>query len=105
MLRKLLILVISAVLAALAAEASAARRSVSRDEWLPGAGLRYGWGAYGPGYYGFAVPYHRDYGHDYYGSAFPSDFVPRNPSECGDGCPVYSVTVRSVLVKRGDTGL
>ena len=97
MLRKLtMVLTISAALAALTTEASAAvhwrvgaRHFIYQVGWLPGGGVRYGWGAYGPGFYGFGIPYHGDPGYDYYGSAFPSDFVPRNPSECGDGCPTY----------------
>ena len=96
MLRKFtMVLSISAALAALMTEPSAARhwRGGGAD-WLPGWGLRYGWGVYGRGYYGFEVPYHGDAGYDYYGSAYPSDFVPRHPSECGDGCPTYRVTVR-----------
>jgi hypothetical protein len=105
MSRKLtLVLTISAALAALATEASAAgywrgagwggrHFGYYAGGGLPGAGLRYGWGVHGLGYYGFGVPYHGDYGYDYYGSAYPSDFVPRNPSECGDGCPTYHFSV------------
>jgi len=93
MLRKLsMVFAVSAALTALATEPSTAHHWRGGG-WsvrpLPGAGFRYGWGAYGLGYYGFGVPYHGDPGYDYYGSAFPSDFVPRNPSECGDGCPTY----------------
>ncbi|CAN3989566.1 hypothetical protein MCBRY_000386 [Methylocystis bryophila] len=104
MLRKLtLILAISAVSAAFATEASAAAHWRVGAGWvgrhfgdyggpgwgLPAGGLRYGWGHYGVGYYGFGVPYYADRGHDYYGSAFPSDFIPGYPDDCGGGCPTY----------------
>jgi hypothetical protein len=101
MLHKLTIMVltISAALAAFASKPSEARPwrgAVWSGRVLPGGGLRYGWGANGLGFYGYAVPYYADRGSDYYGSAFPSDFAPRNPSECGNGCPLYRFAVTGV---------
>jgi hypothetical protein len=52
-------LTISAALAALTTEPSLARPwrgAVWSSRPLPGGGLRYGWGAYGLGFYGYAVP-------------------------------------------------